>query len=129
MILHVFPFLTKTFPITIDRIEENQAVVEWKDGSVTSIPTYLFPIEVHEGQSWFLHIKKIKKIKNDKGIVRSANASYQPIQNLELAHVVSNYPAYLYQHNAIISLPHPTVLSLGSVYHIYFSPIRGTYAQ
>ena len=126
MILHVFPFLTKTFPITVDRIEENQAIVEWKDGSISSLPTYFFPIEVYEGQSWFLHIKKINQ---NKAVSMRQTTSHEAIRDLEWAQVVSNYPAYLYQHNAIISLPHPTVLSLGSAYHIYFSPIRGTYAQ
>lgn len=122
MILHIFPFFSHTFPITIDRVEDKQVVVEWKDGSLTSIPTYLFPMEVYEGQSWFLHIKKRKEH-------HTTSPPLTMIQDVELAHVVSNYPAYLYQHNAIISLPHPTVLSLGSVYQIYFSQMRGTYVQ
>ena len=117
MIRYLLLFSSHSFPITIDRVEDDQAVVEWKDGSLTSLPTYLFPIEVYEGQSWFLHIQKTNKI------------SHHKVRNSELAQTVSNYPAYLYQHNAIISLPHPTVLPLGSSYHIYFTPIRGTYAK
>ena len=103
-----------TFPITIDRVEGSLTVIEWKNGTLDTLPTYLFPQEVYEGQSWYLHIQKTK-----------LHIPYHSSIGL----IVNDYPAYLYQYNAIIPLPHPIVLPLGEIYKIKFSPIRGTYAQ
>ena len=103
-----------TFPITIDRIEGEQIVIEWKNGTLDTLPTYLFPQEVYEGQSWYLHLQK-----------KVFHIPYPSSVGL----IVNEYPAYLYQYNAIISLPHPIVLPLGEIYKIKFSPMRGTYAQ
>ena len=41
---------TFTFPITIDRVEDNLTIIEWHDGTFDTIPTYLFPYTVYEGQ-------------------------------------------------------------------------------
>ena len=103
-----------TFPITIDRVEGEQTVIEWKNGNCDTVPTYLFPQEIHEGQSWYLHLQR----KN----------FYLP-HHSSIGLVVNEYPAYLYRYNAVISLPHPTVLPLGEIYKIKFSPMRGTYVQ
>ena len=102
------------FPITIDRIEEDQIVIEWKNGTLDTVPTYLFPQEVYEGQSWYLHLQR---------------KSFRFPYHSSIGLIVNEYPAYLYQYNAIISLPHPIVLPLGEIYKIKFSPMRGTYAQ
>ncbi len=102
-----------SFPITIDRIEGDYAVVEWKDGSMGTIPSYLFPLDIHEGQSWYVHLQRKK----------------HSIYPLDTGLIVNSYPTFLYQYNDIIQLPHPTVLPLGTHYKIYFSQIRGTYVQ
>jgi hypothetical protein len=103
-----------TFPITIDRVEGDHTVIEWKNGTLDTVPTYLFPKDVYEGQSWYLHLQK-------KGF----RIPYHSSTGL----IVNEYPAYLYQYSAIISLPHPIVLPLGEIYKIKFSPMRGTYVQ
>jgi hypothetical protein len=107
-------FYTLTFPITIDRVEDNLTVIEWQDGTFDTIPTYLFPHTVYEGQSWYLHLQKKRN---------------QITSSSELGLIVNEYPAYIHQYNAIISLPHPTALPLGEVYTLHFSPLRGTYVQ
>ena len=103
-----------TFPITIDRVEGERTVIEWNNGTLDTVPTFLFPQEVYEGQSWYLHLQK-----------KNFRIPYHSSVGL----IVNEYPAYLYKHNAIISLPHPIVLSLGDIYKIKFLPMKGTYAQ
>ena len=103
-----------TFPITIDRVEGEQTVIEWKNGTLDTLPTYLFPQETHEGQSWYLHLQR--------------KVFHRPYHS-SIGLIVNEYPAYLYQYNTIIHLPHPIVLPLGEIYKVKFKPMRGTYAQ
>lgn len=50
------PLLTLLFqePITIDRIEGNQAIIEWDDLSISSLPIALFPNPPKEGEQFML---------------------------------------------------------------------------
>lgn len=94
--------------LTVDRIEGNFAIVEWKDGSLGSIERHLLPESLHEGQALILYLKP-----SSRGA----------------ATATSSYPAYLHQSASSIALPHPQVLELGHHYHLTIQPLRRTYVE
>ena len=94
--------------LTVDRIEGNYAIVEWKNGSLGSIERHLLPESLHEGQALILYLKPASK---------------------GAATATSTYPAFLNQSASSIALPHPQVLELGHHYHLTIQPLRRTYVE
>tara|TARA_Y100000589_G_C27048657_1_gene586305 strand:- start:423 stop:824 length:402 start_codon:yes stop_codon:yes gene_type:complete len=106
-VIPLFLFPTK-LPLTVDRIEEEYAVVEWKDGSYTNIEKHLLPSSLHEGQALIVYLRPSKEGE---------------------ATAVSIHPAFLNQAAATIELPYHQHLKLGHQYELIIHPLRNTYVE